>query len=138
MSPKHLLIAEDDDGIARLVASAAKKAGFESRCVHDGLELTRIYDEFQPEVIVLDILMPNMDGIETLSFLNTCGRKAQIIILSGQGNYRHWTERMGVAYNLSIVATVSKPFRMAELRQLFETIMTAPSSPQIQMATHGN
>jgi DNA-binding response OmpR family regulator len=59
-----VLIVEDDRRIAELVAKNLEAAGFASRCLHEGTYVAAIVDEAQPSVIVLDVMLPGVDGLE--------------------------------------------------------------------------
>ncbi len=59
-----ILIAEDDRKIAELVAKNLEAAGFSCRQVHDGLTALHEVQRQRPRLLVLDVMMPHMDGIE--------------------------------------------------------------------------
>lgn len=59
-----ILIAEDDRKIAELVAKNLEAAGFSCRQVHDGLTALQEVQRQRPRLLVLDVMMPHMDGIE--------------------------------------------------------------------------
>ncbi len=121
----RLLIVEDDSSIAHLVCKAAEELGFET-CVVKGLEFTAAYRDFKPDLIVLDLLMPEMDGFEVIKFLNACESKAKIILLSGTRDYyRQMAGHLGNAFRLNIIANIAKPFRLAELRHALQASMPA-------------
>jgi len=121
--PKYrLLVIEDDEHIADLVCRVAEGAEFETRVTCDFTEIPTLYDEFQPHIIVLDIIMPDMDGFEVLNFLHKRNSSTRVVILSGQAAYRPMASKMAEGLELAIVATVAKPFRVAELRQTLERI----------------
>jgi len=121
--PKHrLLVIEDDEHIVDLVSRVAEEADFEVRSSCDFTEIPYLYDKFMPHVIVLDIIMPDMDGFEVLNFLHKRNSSTRVVILSGQAAYRPMASKMAEGLELAIVATVAKPFRVAELRQTLERI----------------
>jgi len=122
MTKYRLLAIEDNKDIADMVCRAAAEAGFEVRSA-DGTNAISIYDSFLPHVIMLDILMPQMDGLEFLQFLQTQESQAHIIILSGSSeSYRKIAENLGTASGLNIEGNLSKPFRIVEMRTILERI----------------
>jgi DNA-binding response OmpR family regulator len=129
MSKHRLLVIEDDKDIADLVCLVASEADFDARAIHHFIEILSVYENFTPHVIVLDILMPGMDGFEVLNFLHQRGSGSRVIILSGQENYRPMAERMAEGFRLPIAATIAKPFRLSELRQTLENIKLSLPTP---------
>lgn len=117
-----LLAVEDNRNIADIIRHVSVAAGFETRIAHTDQEFTSLYDSFAPDILVLDIMMPDMDGFEILTFLKERRSRADIVILSGQEGYRHMAERLGKQYGLSICANIAKPFRVEALRQTLEDI----------------
>jgi len=118
----HLLAIEDDADIATLIAQVAGAAGYTPHILCNTENLTYGYHLIQPHVIVLDILMPELDGFDVMNFLAQQRSRAKIIIVSGSHEYRPMAERIGHAYGLDIAGNIGKPFRVAELREMFERL----------------
>lgn len=64
---KRLLIVEDEPGLARMYELAFSNTEAEVKVAYDGLEALHIAASFQPEVILLDIMMPRMSGFEFIN-----------------------------------------------------------------------
>jgi two-component system OmpR family response regulator len=130
MAQHRLLVIEDDPKIVDLVCRTGEDIGFDVRGTSDFLEIQDIYDSFDPEVIVLDVVMPDMDGFEVLNFLHRRNSMARVIIFSGNPEYRPLASKMAEGLSLAIVATVPKPFRIADLRRTLEIAKDAlPTLP---------
>jgi DNA-binding response OmpR family regulator len=83
-SKARVLIVEDNSDLRRLYALALNKRGFEVKLAANGAEgVERIRDE-KPDVVLLDWLMPLMDGGEVLTRLGEGARDVQVIVISGQ------------------------------------------------------
>ena len=120
MNNYRLLSIEDDGRVADLICRVAQEVGFETRSAY-GTAVEKTYSDFQPDVIVLDIIMPDMDGIEVLQYLREQYCRAHIIILSGSdGLSRRILDKMGNSLGFTIAANMTKPFRVPVLRALFE------------------
>ncbi|WP_440053915.1 response regulator [Pseudoalteromonas sp. T1lg65] len=64
MPNKHILIVEDEPKLADILSKYLAQAEFTSHCVHDGAEAEPAFKQQQPALILLDLMLPNVDGIE--------------------------------------------------------------------------
>lgn len=78
----NILLVDDEDAIRAGLASALKRAGFAVTEARDGLEALKVLETHQPDVIVLDILMPNLDGREVCRRLRQAENWTPIIMLT--------------------------------------------------------
>jgi len=83
----RILIAEDDKFLANAYRVKFTKAGDEVKMASDGKEAIAMLGDFRPDVILLDLVMPNMDGFATLKALkkNPTTQKIPVIIASNLG-----------------------------------------------------
>jgi DNA-binding response OmpR family regulator len=84
---KKVLIAEDDKFISKAYAAGLIKAGFEVLIAHDGNEAMKMLKEHCPDVLLLDIMMPEKSGFEVLEEMKvtkTCA-KIPVLVLSNLG-----------------------------------------------------
>jgi CheY-like chemotaxis protein len=78
MAENRLLIVDDDPRIARLALRVANKLGYQAEALGRSTEFERRYATFKPDVVLLDLNMPGMDGIELLRFLADRNSRAAI------------------------------------------------------------
>ncbi len=119
MNNNKLLILDDDALIARTIGVIGESAGFDTRTTTVADEFFKLADEWDPSHIVLDLVMPDMDGVEVLVELarRECG--ARILISSGVGSrVLDAARRSAVEHGLNISGVLSKPFSPGELREL--------------------
>lgn len=120
MEKFRLLAIEDNKDIAQLICTAAAAIGFDCKMAN-GPESPGAYQAFMPHVVVLDILMPGLDGFEFLSFLREEKSEAQIIIFSGSSDtYRRMAQNIGTLSGLNIVGNLAKPFRLKECHAILQ------------------
>lgn len=79
---KKILIAEDEHPLARALEVKLTKAGFEAKAVHNGQEALDLLQTFPADLILLDLLMPQVDGFSFLQKAKEQGVSAKIIITS--------------------------------------------------------
>ena len=80
--PRRLLVCDDEKKICSLLAQYFTLKGYEVRSVNRGEEALALVDVFQPGVVLLDLLMPGMTGVETLKGLKQYHPGIKVIMLS--------------------------------------------------------
>lgn len=117
MGMKRLLVVDDSPAFAEYVRNAAETLGFEVEASHDGKVAKAAYRAFKPDVILLDMVMPEIDGIEFVHWLSDEGCKARLIVVTGYSpHYVEMTKTLAEARGFELVKTLNKPVRLAELR----------------------
>ncbi len=118
MGDKTLVVIDDDDLVGQLVVEAAHQVGFSALAVQDFEALKVQVDLAEPDVMVLDLVLPNVDGIQVLRFLADRGCKAKIWLLSGfDPKVVQTAERLGVSLGLNIVGALNKPVSVTTLKE---------------------
>src|SRR5699024_11988007 len=72
-SPVRVLIVDDEPLLADLLAMAMTTEGWSARTANDGQVALRLAREFHPDVVVLDVMMPHVDGLQVVSRLRERG-----------------------------------------------------------------
>lgn len=83
---KKLLIVDDDAGLTKVYAQIAAELGFAVRVVNDPHQASAAFLEFQPDLAVLDLMMPEKDGIDVLNEILLANTQARVIVTSGYGD----------------------------------------------------
>ena len=120
---KSFLIVDDEAAIGRLIQKVAKGCGYETTVAHDPETFMDAVAAGEPDVIALDLAMPDVDGIELLRFLATAKCRARILIISGfDARVLETAGELGASLGLNVCATLTKPLRVAELRAAIESL----------------
>ncbi|MCU0837113.1 MAG: response regulator [Rhodospirillales bacterium] len=118
MDCKRVLIVDDEPRFAAFVGRVAEQLGFGVEVTHHGLEFQRAYLRDRPDVVVIDMVMPDIDGNELVLWLVDRGCEADIIIITGYHPDYAVNARLLAEYKgMRSVATLSKPVSIARLRQ---------------------
>lgn len=126
MSSRRLLVIDDEPDIGSYIASVAENCGYEARATECPDTFKGACGDFDPHVVVLDLAIPDTDGIELLRFLADIGYAGQVLILSGfDRRVLESAERLGRARGLKMAGALAKPIRLAELRGALAGIDTA-------------
>ena len=120
---KRLLVVDDEASICDFVRQVAEGMGFTvvTAVTHD--QFQSAYAEFQPTAVLLDLVMPDVDGIALLGILADANCQAKIMIMSGyHPELLKSGFRLGDGYRLDVKGTLRKPFGSAELRQALQQL----------------
>ena len=109
---KKILIIEDDLLISSLVQFRLKKDGYQTHLVSDGNEGIRAIDNYFPDLIITDVMMPFRSGIEIIHYARKFQPNTPIIVLSSLGEEE---EVVLEAFNLGVADFIPKPFNPNEL-----------------------
>ncbi|HTO81233.1 MAG TPA: response regulator [Methylomirabilota bacterium] len=117
MTERRLLVVDDEPEFARLVGDVAAELGYAVRLCTRSTEFFRAYAEFNPTHIVLDVVMPEVEGFEITQWLAKKGARVDLIITTGfNPRYAEMTSEIGNAGGIRAIRTLSKPVRLADLR----------------------
>jgi DNA-binding response OmpR family regulator len=83
-SRRRVIVADDDETIATTLAIILNQAGFEARAVFSGEQVVKLLDSFQPEMLITDVAMPGMTGIELAITVRNRLSNCKILLFSGQ------------------------------------------------------
>ena len=119
MSGEKILIVEDDAAIARGLKYNLEYEGYQVRHASHGLAVGPIVAEFQPDLIILDVMLPGKSGFDILQDLRLAGNTVHVIILSAK------TSEDEKVHGLTLGADdyVSKPFGLRELLARVDAVM---------------
>lgn len=119
MKDKVVLILDDEIAVARIAAFAVAEIGYETIVTTNAAEFFDLVEAHRPDYVVLDLLMPEMDGIEVFVELAKRKTSAKIIILSGAATSILNAARISATeHRLDVLGVVSKPYIAQKLRSL--------------------
>lgn len=82
----RVLVADDEQVIANTLAIILNQAGFDARAVYSGEKAVEAIDEFQPDMLISDVIMTGMTGIEAAIITRRKLPKCKILLFSGQAS----------------------------------------------------
>ena len=119
MRQPRLLVVDDEPVLAGFVATAARETGYDPVLTADDQEFRGQFLANKPDMVVLDLGMPGMDGIELLRFLADHDFRSPVLIISGfERRVLESSFRLGEALGLTMVGPLGKPVRLEELEAL--------------------
>ncbi len=123
----RILLVEDDRSIASFVAPELEHLGFHVRCAYDGLLGLEEARVFEPELIVLDIMLPGLDGVGVLQRVRQAGSRVPVIMLTARDSTLdkvHSLDRGADDY-------LTKPFDIEELLARIRALLRRAEGDEI-------
>jgi len=112
----RVLVIDDDPGVRDYMEALVSRQGYEVTAAADGEEALKNLDTSQPDLITLDVVLPGMDGLQTLEKLKQRLPDVPVVMLSGHGQARNIVEAM----RRGASDFLRKPFEVEELELAFQ------------------
>jgi len=104
-------VVDDEEAIRRLLTESLTRAGYRVAAAGSGREALALVEQEPPDLIILDLVMPEMDGIEALRRIRERGVTAKVLILTAYGTAQQIRE----ARALGVREFIGKPFDLDRL-----------------------
>ncbi len=121
---RNILLIEDDVQLNQLLTTKLEKSGYAVRHAANGQEALLMYEQQEPDLIITDILMPEVDGLEFLACVNERhqGASFKTLAMSGGGHlagatYLSWMKAFGAD------SLMEKPFKLADFMTKVENLL---------------
>ncbi len=110
-SMKSILIVDDEVDIANSIQYVLKQEGFSILLAHDGLQAMQVIENQHPDLVILDVMMPGIDGYEVCRRVRATDKKTPILMLTAR------TSEVDTVVGLELGANdyIAKPVRLREL-----------------------
>jgi DNA-binding response OmpR family regulator len=123
----RVLLIDDDAALLGLLDHAFTAAGYTTRTAENGRKGLRLLDAYKPDLVVTDIVMPEMEGIGAILQIKRKPKPPKIIAISGAGpggrrDYLSWAKHLGAD------EVLAKPFRMSQMMTLADQLIDNKSN----------
>lgn len=113
---ERILIVDDQLGIRLLLKEILQKEGYSTFQAANGYQAIEITKKENPDLVLLDMRLPEMNGIEILQELKKISPDIRVIIMTAYGEQ----ELIDTAKNIGILDYITKPFEIEEIRRIVE------------------
>ncbi|MGI5291771.1 response regulator transcription factor [Nonomuraea polychroma] len=112
MSPPEarLLVVDDEPNIRELFSASLRMAGFEVLTAADGMEALRVAEESSPDLVMLDVMLPDLDGLALAGRLRSRGRRVPVVFVTAKDTPEDRIAGLGLGEDY-----VTKPFSLEEV-----------------------
>ena len=123
-----ILVVDDEEQIRRLICETLERAGYHVTEARDGKEALLLHRLAPADLVIMDILMPDQDGLETTVALRQEFPDVKIIVITGGSDMIGILNYLDVATMLGAHRTLQKPFEMKTLLETIHAELQAPRS----------
>ena len=113
----HILVVEDEQAISNLIAVNLRKAGYACDCVYDGMSAADALEEGAYDLVLLDVMLPEVDGYELMGYIAPLG--IPVIFLTAKASVADRVKGL----RLGADDYLTKPFELIELLARVETVL---------------
>ena len=132
-----LLIVDDEPDIRLLLETCAEKSGFSPLLAENGRQALEMVQQYQPDAVISDIMMPEMDGMEFLRWMKSNEIDIPVILMTAYGTIDRAVEAMKSGAADFITKPVSPDYLMQVVRRRFQTGGTRAQTPRTRKAVEG-
>jgi CheY-like chemotaxis protein len=130
--PQKLLVIDDQAGINAAVKRVGAALGLQTMAVREPTKATEAFINFAPDVVLLDMIMPERDGIDLLDEMLLTGVPTKFVIMSGYGEaYLRLAQGVAAFHGVEPVPVLRKPFRRHQLEALLRSLLEKDSSAAV-------
>ena len=119
MSTGRVLVIEDDEGISSLLKRGLGMRGIEATVAEDGVAGRIAWESGEHDLVLLDVMLPGVDGVELLAERRAAGSETPVILLTARDEEEAKERGLGAGAQ----DYVSKPFSFEELLSLVESYL---------------
>jgi len=124
----RVLVVDDDQGVRNVVKTVLERRGYDVTAAEDGRSAITAVEDEKFDVVIVDIFMPGMDGLETIRMFNRHAPAVPVIAISGflfRDSSNPAPDFLSMATKLGAAYSLHKPFRPSELVRVVEACLAA-------------
>lgn len=119
-----MILIDDDPDFAEVIRLYSESLGFDVECPANGQAFKRALEAKKPDIILLDIVMPDVEGTELLLWMVDRKDTSAVITMSGYDKqYTAVAEVICTRGGLNLLGQLGKPFPLAELGELLQPVL---------------
>lgn len=128
-----ILIVDDEDDILDLLRYNLEREGYDTALARDGAEALKVADAERPDLLILDVMMPRMDGVEVCRRIrrNAFLRNTPILMLTARTEEEDQVKALDVGADIYLSKPVSVPVLLSQLRALLRGAQRHETPPDL-------
>lgn len=125
MAQHHIIIADDEQLLCGTIADLLRSDGYRVSVVYDGTGVMPIIEKEQTDLVLLDLMMPKLDGLATLALIKEHSPSTRVIMLTGYGT----KDSLKRAAELGADGYIEKPLGVETLMRHVDEILRGKKGP---------
>ncbi len=125
MNPPHILLVDDDEHFAAMTQRALVAFGYTVVRARNGLEALQLYKADTTDLVLTDLIMPDMEGVELIVTLRRLNPAVKVIAMSGGGRNSP-AAYLPIAQRVGAMKALAKPFTLDEMKQAVAECLNTP------------
>lgn len=115
-----ILVVDDEEGARELFHTILSDEGYDISLANNGEEALNLFNSGKFNLVITDIKMPVMDGLQLLQEIRKAGSKTDVIMVTAYGEVETYLKSM----SLGAVEYINKPIRLKELKRIVHKVLT--------------
>jgi two-component system, OmpR family, alkaline phosphatase synthesis response regulator PhoP len=132
-SMHKVLVVDDEESIVELLKYNLEKSGYEVRTALDGMQAVEVAKKFIPDLVLLDIMMPKMDGVETCRILRNTAELQKTFIIFLTARAEEYSEV--AAFDVGADDYITKPIKPRALMSRINALFRRDTKKTAQVST---
>ena len=121
-NPNRLLLVDDDEDVRQMIGDVADELGFAVITTGNAHDFLSAYGDFDPTLVLLDLVMADVDGVELLRTLSKRRCAAKVMVMSGlNAKVLKTAERLGTTHGLQMIGALPKPVELDTLEVMLRS-----------------
>jgi len=116
----NILVVDDEEGARELFSTILTDEGYEVTLANNGEEALALFKNNPFNLVITDIKMPVMDGLQLLQEIRKIGSKTDVIMVTAYGEVESYLKAM----SLGAAEYINKPIRIKELKRIVHKVLT--------------
>jgi DNA-binding NtrC family response regulator len=118
MNSKRILVVDDEYEICRVLSEYLEEQGYDVKMGRDGEQAITLADEFEPDLIFLDMKMPEITGLEALEFIREKHPRMKVVMITGVDDSKLARKALLLGAN----DFIAKPFSFSYLKRVLNSL----------------
>ena len=123
MASTRVLVVEDEQPLARILAYSFENEGYVVSRANDGIECMNKVSTFNPEVVIMDIMMPKLDGVEAIKLLRQSQLHRDLVIVALSAKAKKADREVALAAGADLF--MKKPFQISTLLENVDNLLAS-------------